>query len=100
MSEEKKFSPADLLLSNNVRTVDVEGLGVVSYIPLSTKETMEISSDRNLDHNGMNAKETWLMIKKANPDMMSFEEFVGDGTDGRATVSLIVAMLKERDFRV
>jgi len=31
---------------------------------------------------------------------MSFEEFVGDGTDGRATVSLIVAMLKERDFRV
>jgi hypothetical protein len=99
MPESHKFTPADLLMNDAVRTVDVPGVGVVSYIPLTTREALEISNEK-LGSQLMNAKEAWLMIKKANPDLMPFEDFIGDRTDGRAVVEIITALLKERSFRV
>jgi len=99
MPESHKFTPADLLMNDAVRTVDIPGVGIVSYIPLTTKEALEISNEK-IGSQLMNAKEAWLMVKKANPDMMSFEEFIGECTDGRAVVEIITALLKERSFRV
>lgn len=99
MAEKKKFTPADLLFNSSVRTVEVPGLGTVQYVPLTTRETVELAKESGLDRGAMNAKEAWLMLKKANPDMMQFEEFFSDATDGDKVATLIKALLEERVFR-
>lgn len=97
--EKRKFTPADLLFNGNVRSVEVEGLGTVQYIPLTTMETVELAKEK-LDVVAMRAKEAWLMLKKADPGMMPFEQFWSDATDGHRVASLVGALLDERNFRV
>lgn len=97
------FSPLDLLLGEDaVRTIDVPGLGLVRYRPLTTKEVIELSKEP-LDSRALAAKEAWTMLCKADPDFaaeMPFERFVGEETDGKAVSQLVYALSRERDFRV
>lgn len=96
------FSPLDLLLGEDaVRTIEVPGLGLVRYKPLTTRETIELSKEP-LDSRALVAKEAWTMLCKADPDFavaMPFERFVGEETDGKAVSQLIYSLSKERDFR-
>lgn len=96
------FSPLDLLLGADVvQTIEVSGLGLVRYKPLTTMEVMELSKEK-LDNRDMVAKEAWTMLCKADPEFastMPFERFVGQETDGKAVSQLIYALARERDFR-
>ena len=96
------FSPLDLLLGEDaVRTIEVPGLGLVRYKPLSTRDALELSKEK-LDPAAMAAKEAWSMLCKADPDFaaaMPFERFVDDETNGRAVSQLVYALSMERDFR-
>lgn len=99
MAEERMFNPLDLLISaDEVRIIEVEGLGLVRYKPLTTREAITLSQEK-LDPATLAAKEAWTMLHKADPEFMPFDDFL-DRTDGRAVSRLVLALSRERDFRV
>jgi hypothetical protein len=96
MSEDT-FDPQRLVKNDDIREVNVEGIGVIKYRPLLAVDMLALRRvlAENDDFEMFGLKATWTMLNKVYPEF-TFEQFMKYSP--RDSGAIITAILKDADF--
>lgn len=96
MSEEM-FDPKRLIMNDDVREVNVEGIGVIKYRPLIAVDMLALRKQlaETDDFEMFGFKATWLMMNKVYPEftMDDFGKY-----SPMDSSKIITAIMKDADF--
>lgn len=97
MPENETFDPKRLVKNDDVREVNVAGIGTVKYRPLVASDMLSLRKQlgETDDFELFGMKATWLMMNKVYPDF-TYDEFARYSPADSAKI--ITAIIKDADF--
>lgn len=94
---EAEFDPHKLVENDDVRTVNIEGVGAVKYRPLTGIDMITLMSITEKDDTPemFGFRATWVMMHKAYPDF-TYAEW--EKYDAKVSGRIISAIVNDSDF--